>query len=63
MVVRKFANEFAPKDEKKTYEEIAEEVGIAIRALYNWCQSPDFTRYRSVISDNKPDNYRALAGA
>jgi len=57
------ANEFATKGEKKTYEEIAEEVGVAIRTLYNWRQSPDFTRYMSVISDNKLDNYRALADA
>ena len=55
------ANDFAPKGEKKTLDQIAEEVGITDRQLYNWRQNPDFTRYMAAISDNKLDNYRSLA--
>lgn len=54
-------NEFAKKGEKKTFEQIAKEVGITDRQLYNWRQDPDFLRYYSAISDTKLDNFRALA--
>jgi|SRR5690625_611834 len=55
------ANDFAAKGKKKTLDEIAEEVGVDRRTLYNWRQNADFTRYMSAISDNKLDNYRSLA--
>lgn len=54
-------NDFAPKGEKKNLDDIAEEVGVDRRTLYNWRQNSDFTRYMSAISDNKLDNYRSLA--
>lgn len=54
-------NDFAPKGEKKTLEEIAAEVGITDRQLYNWRQNPDFTRYMAAISDGELANYRSLA--
>ncbi|WP_340083807.1 phBC6A51 family helix-turn-helix protein [Siminovitchia sp. FSL H7-0308] len=54
-------NDFAPKGEKMTLEQIAEQVGVTDRQLYNWRQDADFTRYMSAISDNKLDNYRSLA--
>lgn len=55
------ANDFAPKGEKKNLDEIAEEVGVDRRTLYNWRQNPDFTRYMSAISDGELANYRSLA--
>jgi len=54
-------NDFAPKGEKMTLEQIAEQVGVTDRQLYNWRQDADFTRYMAAISDNKLDNYRSLA--
>jgi len=55
------ANDFAPKGEKKNLDEIAAEIGIDRRTLYNWRQNADFTRYMAAISDNKLDNHRSLA--
>lgn len=55
------ANDFAPKGEKRKLDEIAFEVGVDRRTLYNWRQNSDFTRYMSAISDNKLDNHRSLA--
>lgn len=54
-------NDFAPKGEKMTLDQIAEQVGVTDRQLYNWRQDADFTRYMAAISDNKLDNYRSLA--
>ena len=55
------ANDFAPKGEKRKLDEIAFEVGVDRRTLYNWRQNADFTRFMSAISDNKLDNHRSLA--
>lgn len=55
------ANDFAPKGEKKTLEQISEQVGVDRRTLYNWRQNPDFTRYMSAVSDGELANYRSLA--
>ena len=55
------ANDFAPKGEKRKLDEIAFEVGVDRRTLYNWRQNADFTRYMAAISDNKLDNHRSLA--
>lgn len=55
------ANDFAPKGNKRKLDEIAFEVGVDRRTLYNWRQNADFTRYMSAISDNKLDNHRSLA--
>src|SRR5699024_10985780 len=55
------ANDFAPKGEKRTLDEIAEEVGVDRRTIYNWRQSADFRRYMAAISDGELANYRSLA--
>lgn len=55
--------EYAPKGEKITYADIAEEVGITERTLYEWRKDPYFIQYLAVISDKKLDNYRGLADA
>jgi len=55
------ANDFAPKGEKRNLGEIAEELGIVQKTLYNWRQSADFTRYMAAVSDGELSNYRSLA--
>ena len=55
------ANDFAPKGEKKNLDDIAEEVGVDRRTLYNWRQNSDFTRYMGAISDGELANFRSLA--
>lgn len=55
--------EYAPKGEKATYAEIAEEVGIDTSTLYHWRQSNDFTQYLAALSDTKLDSARASADA
>ena len=57
------ANEFAEKGARRSYEEIAEEVGITARSLYEWRKNPDFIHYSAAISDSHLDSYRALADA
>ena len=56
-------NDFAPKGEKKTLEQISEQVGVDRRTLYNWRQNPDFTRYTAAVSDGELANYRSLANS
>ncbi|MFJ7668412.1 phBC6A51 family helix-turn-helix protein [Lysinibacillus sp. NPDC097195] len=55
--------EYAPKGEKKTYAEIAEELGIDTSTLYHWRQNTDFVRYLATVSDTKLDSARAAADA
>lgn len=55
--------EYAAKNDRKTYEEIAEEVGISTRLLYDWRKNPDFVKYTAALSDTKLDSYRSLADA
>lgn len=57
------ANEFADKSARRSYEDIAEEVGITARSLYEWRKNPDFIQYSAAISDSHLDSYRALADA
>lgn len=55
--------EYAPKGEKKTYAEIAEELGIDTSTLYHWRQNVDFVHYLAAVSDTKLDSARAAADA
>src|SRR5690625_7794813 len=54
-------NDFAAKSERKTLKEIAEELRIDERTLYNWRQNPDFTRYIAALSDGELATFRSLA--
>lgn len=54
-------NDFAAKGERKTLGEIAEELSIDQRTLYNWRQNPDFTRYMAALSDGELATFRSLA--
>ena len=56
-------NEFALKGEKRTYEQIAKEVGITPRQLYNWRKVPDFNSYMTSISTTIFNSYTPLAEA
>lgn len=56
-------NEFAMKGEKKTLEEIAEEVGITVRWLYTWRQDPDFRNYMASVSSSIFDAYTPMVEA
>jgi len=53
-------NDFAPKGERVTLGDIAEELSIDKRTLYNWRQNPDFTRYLAAISDGELAQFRSL---
>ncbi|MEG0471086.1 MAG: phBC6A51 family helix-turn-helix protein [Solibacillus sp.] len=55
--------EYAPKGEKRTLEDIAVELGIGIRTLFEWRKEPAFVQYMAAISDTKLDSYRSLADA
>lgn len=45
--------EFAPEDERKSFEEIAEEVGVTRQALYVWrTQNKAFIDYVNAIADD-----------
>jgi transcriptional regulator with XRE-family HTH domain len=57
------ANEFAGK-EKKSQEELAEEIGVSRQTLHNWrTDNADFIRYQSALTDMKLDSYRSLVDA
>lgn len=54
------ANEFAGK-EKKTQDELAEEIGVSRQTLHKWrTDNADFIRYQSALTDMKLDSYRSL---
>lgn len=55
--------EYAPKGEKATYAEIAEQIGIDTSTLYHWRQNPDFVQYLAAVSDTRLDSARAAADA
>lgn len=55
--------EYAPKGEKKTYAEIAAELGIDTSTLYHWRHNNDFVHYLAAVSDTKLDSARAVADA
>jgi hypothetical protein len=57
------ANEFAGK-EKRTQEELAEEIGITRQGLHLWrTENVDFIRYQAALTDMKLDSYRSLVDA
>jgi hypothetical protein len=57
------ANEFAGK-EKRTQEELSEEIGISRMTLHNWrTEDIDFIRYQAALTDMKLDSYRSLVDA
>lgn len=57
------ANEFAGK-EKKTQDELAEEIGVSRQTLHKWRHdNADFVRYQSALTDVKLDSYRSLVDA
>lgn len=55
------SNDFAKKGERMTLGEIATELSIDNKTLYNWRKNPDFTAYQAGLSDNRLDQFRSLA--
>jgi predicted DNA-binding protein YlxM (UPF0122 family) len=53
-------NDYATKDETKSLEEIAEEVGVDRKTLYNWRQEPIFLKYCEQLSEVKLIEFRSL---
>jgi transcriptional regulator with XRE-family HTH domain len=57
------ANEFAGK-EKKTQDELAEEIGMTRQGLHKWrTENLDFIRYQSALTEFKLESYRTLVDA
>jgi hypothetical protein len=57
------ANEFAGK-EKRSQEELSEEIGVSRMTLHNWkTENIDFIRYTAALTDMKLDSYRSLVDA
>ncbi|KRF63383.1 hypothetical protein ASG99_04450 [Bacillus sp. Soil768D1] len=54
------ANDYAGK-QKKSYEDLAAEIGISARTLYNYRQEPNFIKYCAWLSETKLDAFRATA--
>ncbi|MEC1157554.1 phBC6A51 family helix-turn-helix protein [Cytobacillus horneckiae] len=55
-------NEFAGKS-KRSYEEIAEGLGVTVRTLYTWRQDRYFTLYQTYLADHALDNFMPTAVA
>ena len=53
-------NDYASRDEKKTLEEIGEEVGVSRQTLYTWRQDPVFLKYCEQLSEIKLLEFRSL---
>jgi transcriptional regulator with XRE-family HTH domain len=53
-------NEFAGK-KKKTLEQIAEEVGVTVRTLYEWRQNRYFILYQNTFADNRLESFQPVA--
>jgi hypothetical protein len=57
------ANEFAGK-EKRTQEDLAEEIGISRKHLHTWrTEDIDFIRYTAALSEMKVESYTTLVDA
>jgi AcrR family transcriptional regulator len=51
-------NEFADKADKRTMQELADELGISRTALYNLKNKPDVARLMNMISDEYMDAFK-----
>jgi hypothetical protein len=53
--------EFTPKRERKTKEEIAEQIGIARKTLHNWdTKDSNFIAYKNYLASEFMDSHLAL---
>ncbi|MCM3732744.1 phBC6A51 family helix-turn-helix protein [Fictibacillus nanhaiensis] len=53
-------NDYVSKEEAKTQEEIAEELGVTRQTLYTWRQDPIFLKYCEQLSEVKLIEFRSL---
>lgn len=54
-------NEFADKDGKKSLGDIADELEITPRTLYNWRQIPMFAAYQNALADYESYSFAPVA--
>lgn len=53
--------EFAAQEDRKTTEEIAQEVGVTRQGLWKWrTQDPDFIEYMNLLADTYLSSYRSF---
>ena len=53
--------EFTPKKERKTKDQLAEELGVSRKTLYNWdTQDSNFIAYKNYLSSEFMDSHLAL---
>ena len=53
--------DFAPRDERKTLQEIAEEVGITRQGIHKWnTQDPNFIAYKNYLASEFMDTHLSL---
>ncbi|MBN9655976.1 hypothetical protein J0K78_17000 [Halobacillus sp. GSS1] len=53
------ANDFAPKGEVRTVEDISEEVGVSRKTIYEWKKEIIFIKYMEALSDVSLASYRS----
>lgn len=53
--------EFLPKEQRKTYDEIAEEAGVTMRTVMKWNNhDPNFINYKNYLASDMMDSYLPL---
>jgi len=52
-------NDFKPKAEQKTTQEIAEELGVSRTTLYKWRNRDDVIKLQGLLSERQMDTYRS----
>lgn len=52
-------NDFKPKAEQKTTQEIADELGVSRTTLYKWRNRDDVIKLQGLLSERQMDTYRS----
>ncbi|ODV56211.1 phBC6A51 family helix-turn-helix protein [Lysinibacillus fusiformis] len=54
-----FENDTLPPKQRRTYEQIADELGIEVRTLYNWRKQDAMLDYKVAMTDTYTKEHRA----
>ncbi|WP_342530787.1 phBC6A51 family helix-turn-helix protein [Lysinibacillus sp. FSL R5-0849] len=54
-----FENDTLPPKQRRTYEQIADELGIEVRTLYNWRKLDTMLDYKVAMTDTYTKEHRA----
>lgn len=54
-----FENDILPSKQRRTYEQIADELGIEVRTLYNWRKLDAMLEYKVAMTDTYTKEHRA----